>query len=140
ANDAHANHLWINRHDGTFVEEALARGLAYNVLGSAQANMGVALGDVNGDGLLDLFVTHLGQETHTLWRQGPAGLFRDATAAARLTRSRWHGTGFGTVLADFNHDGAPDLALVNGRIARTRPIPAAAADFFQAYAERNQLF
>ena len=41
--------------------------------------MGVALGDVDGDGLVDLFVTHLTDETNTLWKQGPRGLFRDAT-------------------------------------------------------------
>src|SRR5205085_223348 len=70
ANDAHANRLWVNRRDGTFQDEAVPRGVAYNALGNAQANMGVALADVDGDGLVDLFVTHLTEETHALWRQG----------------------------------------------------------------------
>src|SRR5207249_1518666 len=82
ANDAQANRLWVNRHDGTFTDEALTRGVAYNGMGQAQANMGVALGDVDGDGLPDLFVTHLTEETHTLWVQGPRGLFRDRTTRA----------------------------------------------------------
>ena len=141
ANDAAANHLWVNRRDGTFAEEAAPRGLALNGLGLAQGNMGVATGDVDGDGLLDVFITHLTEETHTLWRQGPAGLFRDETGPAGLARSRWRGTGFGTVLADFDLDGAPDLAVVNGRVARGRPAgEAELGPFWSLYAERNQLF
>ena len=54
--------------------------MAYNAMGQAQAGMGIAIGDVDGDGLFDLFVTHLTEETLTLWQQGPRGLFRDRTA------------------------------------------------------------
>src|SRR5262249_14399427 len=54
ANDGKPNHLWINQKDGTFREEGVLRGLAYNGMGVAEANMGVALGDVDGDGLLDV--------------------------------------------------------------------------------------
>ncbi len=146
ANDSKPNHLWVNQRDGTFQEEAVVRGLAYNALGRAQANMGVALGDVSGGLLFDLFVTHLTEETNTLWRQGPRGLFRDETAAAGLAGSRWRGTGFGTALGDFDHDGALDLAVVNGRVARSTGPPRPADEFppdlppfWRDYAERNQL-
>jgi hypothetical protein len=141
ANDAQANHLWINQHDGTFREEAIPRGLAYNALGNAQGNMGVTLGDVNGDGRLDLFITHLTEETHTLWMQTGPGLFRDHTAQARLAATRWRGTGFGTILADFDNDGALDIALVNGRVRRG-PLQndKELGPFWSRYAERNQLF
>ncbi len=70
--DGAANRLWINQKNGTFKEEAVRRGVAFNGMGAAQAGMGVALGDVNGDGLFDLYVTHLTEETNTLWRQGLA--------------------------------------------------------------------
>jgi hypothetical protein len=140
ANDAKANRLWINQRDGTFRDEAVFRGVAYNGRGQPQGNMGVALGDVDGDGHQDLFVTHLGEELHTLWRQNPRGLFQDHTASARLSETRWRGTGFGTVLADFDHDGALDLALVNGRVSRgaiaSRANPNA---FWSVYAEHHQL-
>jgi hypothetical protein len=146
ANDAKPNHLWINQRDGTFKEEAVPRGIAYNAMGKAEANMGIAVGDVDGDGLFDVFVTHLTDETNTLWRQGPRGVFQDRTVGLGLANPRWRGTGFGTVLADFDHDGALDLALVNGRVKRPVGSGAAATgtggadSFWSRYAERNQLF
>jgi hypothetical protein len=141
ANDEQPNRLWINQKDGTFKEEAVVRGLAFNSLGQTQANMGIAFGDVVGEGLFDVFVTHLTEETHTLWRQGPRGMFQDRTAAAGLASPRWRGTGFGTVLADFDHDGAMDLAIVNGRIGHGPPAEAKTlGPFWSRYAQRNQLF
>lgn len=144
ANDAAANRLWRNRHDGTFADEALVRGVAFDGLGQPRGNMGVAAGDVDGDGLFDLLVTHLTEETHTLWRQGPRGLFQDRTAAAGLMRSAWRGTGFGTALADFDQDGRLDLAVANGRVGRAprgaAPAGGPPGPFWAAYADRNQLF
>jgi hypothetical protein len=141
ANDGKPNRLWINQHDGTFKEEAVVRGLAYNALGQAEAGMGVALGDVDGDGEFDVFVTHLTEEMNTLWRQGPKGAFHDRTAAAGLANCRLRGTGFGTQLADFDQDGALDLAVANGRVSRDQRVrETQPGSFWSRYAERNQLF
>jgi len=141
ANDGQPNYLWINQHDGTFREEAATRGLAYNGHGMSQGNMGIALGDIDGDGLFDVFITHLTDETNTLWRQGPRGWFQDETVRAGLADPFWRGTGFGTVLSDFNHDGALDLAIVNGRVLRGPEERGSGLDpFWRPYAERNQLF
>jgi hypothetical protein len=145
ANDAQPNRLWINQKNGTFLEEAPQRGLAYNALGQPQGNMGITIGEVDTSGLFAVFITHLTEETNTLWKQQPRGFFQDVTAAAGLAASRWRGTGFGTVLADFDNDGALDLAVVNGRVSRTKGArdPEAAAElgpFWADYAERNQLF
>jgi hypothetical protein len=142
ANDGQPNRLWINQRDGTFQEEAVLRGLAYDGMGKTAANMGVALGDVDGDGLFDIFVTHLTNETHTLWSQGPRGRFRDRTARAGLAPPGSRGTGFGTVLADFDHDGALDVAIVNGRVSRgEQPVAEETlGPFWSQYAEHNQLF
>jgi hypothetical protein len=140
ANDGKPNHLWINQKNGTFVEEGVARGVAYNAAGQAQAGMGIGLGDIDGDLLFDLFVTHLTIETHTLWKQGPRGMFQDWTVPAGLSRTPLRSTGFGTVLADFDQDGALDLAVANGRVEKT-PANAnpALGPHWGWYAERNQL-
>ncbi len=140
SNDGQPNRLWINHHDGTFTEEAVSRNVAYTMVGKAYAGMGIAIGDISNRGLLDLFVTHLGTETHTLWRQGPRGQFRDQTVAAGLTAGHWRGTGFGTLLADFDLDGSLDLAIVNGRVARGGPARDTGLGFWETYAEKNQLF
>ena len=140
ANDGEANRLWINRHDGTFVDEAASRGVAYTATGKAFAGMGIGLGDVRNQGMFDLFVTHLTQETNTLWEQGPRGRFRDRTIEAGFLAARWRGTGFGTLMADFDLDGSLDLAVVNGRVLRGGPAKDTGLGFWETYAERNQLF
>lgn len=149
ADDGMPNRLYMNQRNGNFTEEAAQRGIAYNAFGSAVANMGIAFGDVDGDGLSDIFVTHVSWEQHGLWKQGPKGLFQDQTAAAGLGNLARRGTGFGTVLADFDRDGALDLAFVNGRIKRENPVgpgvspgpfPPELDPFWHPYAQRNQLF
>jgi hypothetical protein len=146
ADDGQPNRLWINQHDGTFTEEALQRGVAFNAVGRAEGNMGIACGDVRGEGLFDLFVTHLTGETHTLWTQQPAGIFQDRTAACGLANPAWRGTGFGAVFADVDNDGALDLAVVNGRVRHEALLPdkidaaRSLGPFWSQYAERNQLF
>jgi len=142
ANDGQANHLWMNQKDGKFREEAEARGVARTTAGQVFAGMGVALGDADNDGLLDLYVTHLTGETNTLWKQGPRGRFRDLSAEWGLTATRWRGTGFGTVMADFDNDGWPDIAVANGRVTR-EPLPRkkpGLTPHWEPYGERNQLF
>ncbi len=143
--DGLPNRLFINQRHGTFKEEAVARGLAYTGMGTAAANMGVALGDVDGDGQFDVFVPHLAEENHTLWRQGPPGVFHDDTARAGLVNLPWHGTGFGAVFSDFDGDGAIDLAVANGLVRRrswklTPRLAAGIAPFWTPYAEPSQLF
>lgn len=141
ANDGQPNRLWINQKGKGFKDEAIVRGVALNGMGRTEAGMGVTLGDVDGDGQFDLLVTHLGTETHTLWTQGPRGYFRDRTAAAGLAGPSARSTGFGAVLADFDNDGRPDLALVNGRVFNGAPANVAElGPFWSRYAERNGLF
>lgn len=143
ADDGQPNRLFVNQRDGTFAEEAVARGLAYTMLGGTAANMGVAIGDVSGDDLFDLFITHLAWENHSLWQQSPRGLFQERAAQSGVNAAAWRGTGFGVVLADFDLDGANDLALANGSIKRAPdpapPLPGLAS-FWLPYAQRNQLF
>lgn len=143
ADDGQPNRLFINQRDGTFKDEASIRGLAYNGLGGTAANMGIAIGDVNSDGLFDLFITHLNWEQHTFWKQDPRGFFQDQTALQGLANTGWRGTGFGTVFADFDCDGDVDLTFANGSIRRvtdSSPRVAGIDGFWSSYAQRNQVF
>jgi enediyne biosynthesis protein E4 len=144
ADDGRANRLFINKHNGTFTEEAIGRGLAFNAMGSSAANMGTAFADIDGDGLGDLFVTHLTEEFHSLFKQSPRGVFSDAVAQAGLQKQAWRGTGFGAAFADFNHDGAADLIFVNGLVRRLTPghtpVATGVNPWWSRYAQKSQLF
>ena len=141
-NDLKANHLWINQKNGTFLEQAIGSGIGLDSMGAALSGMGIAIGDVDNDGMFDVYVTHLTSERNTLWMQGPRrGQFRDQTARAGLLATGWRATGWGTLMADFDHDGWQDIALANGRTNRDsgNPYPPL-GEHFQYYGERNQLF
>jgi hypothetical protein len=140
ANDQQPNRLWINQQDGAFRDEAVLRGVATDGLGKAEASMGLCWGDIDGDGLSDLFSTNLDLETHTLWKQDPAGLFMDRTSDAQLTRIP-RTTGFGAVFGDFDLDGDLDLAYVNGKVFAGEPARNDdLSPFWRSYAEPNMLF
>ncbi len=119
ANDLMPNQLWQNQGDGTFVDRALIAGCAVNIDGMAQAGMGVVSIDVEQDGDLDLFITHLRGETNTLY-VNRAGAFSDGTARSGLGAASLPFTGFGTGIADFDHDGTLDVYVANGAVTRNR--------------------
>ena len=107
--------LFRNRHDGTFAEEALERGIALNEDGMEQAGMGLGIGDFNLDGHLDIFKTHFTDDTNVLYRNDGKGNFDDVTVRAGLAvETRFVGWGAG--MADLDNDGLPDLFLVAGHV------------------------
>ena len=116
ANDGEENALFLGNGDLTFRDHSLASGAGYNEDGRAEAGMGIASGDVDGDGRVDLLVTHLSSETHTLYRGEGQGFFRDATTASGLSASTLVQTGFGAAFADFDRDGVLDLVVANGHV------------------------
>jgi hypothetical protein len=142
ANDSKANFLWINQKNGTFVEDAIAAGCAYDAAGRPQSSMGVAWGDVNADGLSDLFMTHFGSEYHTLYVQSEGNLFEDRTLESGLVPISLPYTGFGTAFVDLDLDGDCDIPVVDGRVTRRasdRQVDPTSLSFWDSYAERNQL-
>lgn len=134
ANDGMLNQLWLNVGDGRFVDGALLAGCAVNIQGMAEAGMGVAAVDIDHDGDLDLFMTHLRGESNTLYLNQD-GLFEDVTAGAGLSMPSIARTGFGMGFVDFDHDGELDLYIANGRVTHA----ASSWDPDDLYADPNQL-
>ena len=140
ANDGEANQLWENVGDGTFADQAIIMGAALNSFGRPEASMGVALGDVDGDGDFDMFMTHLVNQTNTLYLNDGTWGFEDVTSARGLGASSIEYTGFGTAFVDLDHDGDLDLAIVNGRVDQNPPhANAKLGDYWNLYAEPNFL-
>ncbi|MFO0951932.1 MAG: VCBS repeat-containing protein [Isosphaeraceae bacterium] len=122
ANDKTPNRLYHNLGGLKFEEVGLEWGLAYNENGEAMAGMGVAAGDLDGDGRPDLVVTNFYEEGVTVYRNVAPGRFEIVTARARLrvpTRSK---LGFGTGLLDLDNDGRLDLFITNGHVNDVRPV------------------
>ena len=113
--DSTASILYHNHHDGTFTAPAVESGVAYGENGGQQAGMGVAVGDFNSDGLIDLFKTHFADDIPALYRNLGKGLFEDvasASGAGAVNRFVEWGAG----MADLDNDGFPDLVYVTGNV------------------------
>ncbi len=115
ANDQTPAFYWHNNGDGSFTNEALLRGCAYDGGGIAIAGMGVACEDLDDDGDLDLFVTNIHDQTHLILRNDH-GFFTDVSAACGLTSWSLPATGFGIALFDQDHDGRLDGYIANGAV------------------------
>lgn len=121
ANDMSANFMFLNRTSSPgspprFDECGVLTGTAYDSDGRAQASMGIAADDVDGDGLIDLFVTNFYNEANTLYHQQAGGFFVDATREFDLRTPSLPMLGFGTQFLDADLDGRPDLVVVNGHV------------------------
>ncbi len=113
--DSSPSLLYRNNGDGTFSEEALERGCAVSEDGAEQAGMGVAVGDYDCSGSLDLFKTHFSDDTHVLYRNDGEGYFDDMTLRSGVgVETRYVGWGAG--LADLDNSGLPDIFFVTGSV------------------------
>ncbi len=140
ANDGEANHLWVNQCDGTFTEEAILHGLAFNAYGHPEGSMGIAVADVNDDTRPDLFLTHLSGETNTFYTGSAYAVFLDITETIGIAGCDLPFTGFGCGFIDVENDADLDIALVNGRVKRGAPLAGAdTGEFWNLYAEPNLL-
>ena len=116
ANDGVPNFLYHNMKGARFEETALLAGVSVAVDGRPRSGMGTDAGDVDGDGLIDLFVTNFEFQSHTLFKNLGRGLFVDTTLESGLRQATRPFVGFGTNFADVDNDGDLDLAIVNGHV------------------------
>ena len=115
ANDSNPSALYRNNHDGTFTDIGVQAGCAYSQDGKPQAGMGVAIGDYDRNGTMDIFKTNFAGDTSTLYANTGDGCCEDRTFAGGLgLNTRWLGWGAGFV--DFDNDGWLDLFLANGHV------------------------
>ena len=116
ADDGTPNYLYKNLRNGAFSDVTFESGTGYSGGGVEQGSMGVAFGDYDNDGLLDLFVTNFDTEHNTLYRNlGPKG-FLDVSLQAKLGAPSVPYVGWGTGFFDFDNDGLLDLLVVNGHV------------------------
>jgi len=99
-----------------FEEASLFQGLALDENGSPTSSMGVAVGDANGDGLPDLFITNFYRESNTLYVQQPDRTFAVQTRAANLRDGSFSMLGWGTQFVDADLDSDLDLLIANGHV------------------------
>ncbi len=111
ANDAMENYYFRNLGNATFESEGLIMGLAYGEGGQGVSSMGPSIGDVNRDGLLDIYVPDMGYGC-LLMNRGE--YFDDCTAASNLAVVCGQYTGWGGLLFDYDCDGYLDIFVSNG--------------------------
>jgi hypothetical protein len=115
ANDSNPSALYRNNHDGTFTDIGVKAGCAYSQDGKPQAGMGVAVGDYDRNGTMDIFKTNFAGDTSPLYANTGRSLCDDRTFAAGIgLNTRW--LGWGTAFVDLDNDGWLDLFLTNGHV------------------------
>jgi len=121
ANDTTPNFYFRNQGGLRFTEEGMESGLAASASGGHLAGMGIACGDLDGDGLIDLAVTNFHGESTTLYHNHGEGLFSDRSEATGLASQTYAVLGFGIAAFDADNDGWLDLAQTNGHVNDYRP-------------------
>ena len=103
-----------NKHDGTFEERGAEAGVAFNFDGELQAGMGVAVGDYDGDGRLDIAKTNFSGDLTSLFHNDDGKFFTDMSREAGLGARQY--LGWGVAFVDVDDDGWPDLVVANGHV------------------------
>src|SRR6202790_1134511 len=113
ANDTWPNFLFLNKHDGTFQDVSLVSGLAASEDGRYEAGMGIDAADVDGDGWLDVYITHLDFELNRLYHNNQDGTFDDYTYRSGIGNKAILLSGVSMKFLDYDNDGWPDILQLN---------------------------
>jgi enediyne biosynthesis protein E4 len=113
--DSQPSMLFRNNKDGTFTDIAVEAGCAYSDNGHEQAGMGVAVGDYDCDGWLDIFKTNFADDTCNLYHNNGDGTFTDVTFASGVGINNRY-VAWGCSFLDYDNDGWTDLMQINGHV------------------------
>ena len=136
ANDSMPNFLFHNAGGFRFRETGLPAGIAVGVDGHARAGMGIDVGDYDNDGHLDVVITNLDFEMHTLVHGMDGGLFSYVTTESGIGFPTLPFVGFGVAFLDYDNDGRLDIAVADGNILDNAPLNRPGS----TYAQRRLLF
>ena len=114
ANDTWPNFLFLNNHDGTFRDVSFSSGVAASEDGKYEAGMGTDAADIDGDGWLDLYVTHLDFELNRLYRNNHDETFDDVTYSSGIGNKAIFLSGVSMKFMDYDNDGWVDIFQSNG--------------------------
>ena len=115
-NDGRPNHFLVQTGDGSLRNTADVKGVASGFSGEANACMGIAAGDFNRDGTLDLHITNFLKESGNHYLQSPAGGFTDFASRYKIDSATVPFVGFGTKAIDVDRNGLLDLFISNGHV------------------------
>jgi hypothetical protein len=132
ANDSNPNYLYQNDGSGRFQEVGLWSGAAFDANSAAQAGMGVVPGDVDNDGMIDLFVANFAQDSSTLYVNAGNCLFVDESQTRGLREPTYGPLSWGGALSDFDLDGDLDIFVANGHIYPQADAPGTGTSFAQS--------
>ena len=136
ADDSTPNYVYLNKGDGTFEDASYASGYALNENGRETASMGIALGDYQNNGRIDLFNTTFSDDYDVLYHNDGDANFTDVSYEAGVAEPTVPFLGWGDAFLDYDNDGWKDLFLSNGHV-----YPAVDKnDWGTTFAERPLLF
>jgi hypothetical protein len=137
ADDSTPNYLYINKGDGTFEDASYMSGFAVNEAGREVANMGLAVGDYENNGHLDIVSTTFSDDYFVVFRNDGTGVFEDVSYRAGVAQPTIPFVGFGDGFLDYDNDGWKDLLFANGHVY---PGVEKEAGWGMSYAQRPLLF
>lgn len=129
ANDTENNQYWVSNKSGngsaiTLIESSQMKGCGMGLLGQRQGCMGLASGDFDRNGTLDMHITNYWNQPADLYLQQDSGIFLNGVAKLGLRQASRETVGWGTQAADFDRNGWLDLAVLNGHLVdQGRGIP-----------------
>jgi hypothetical protein len=116
ANDTQPNKLYLNQHDGTFVEKGIEAGIGFSEDGVARAGMGVDAADYDRSGRPSIIITNFANQMLSLYHNEGNGLFVDEAPRSEVGRATLITLGFGCFFFDYDNDGWPDIFVADGNI------------------------